>query len=79
MINRFFLKFKINIFNQKNNLEKINSNYYKKKNFLYYSYGRSCLYHVLKKEITAEKDEVITTPLTLPAIINTIKYALIMA
>jgi len=75
MINRFFLKFKINIFNQKNNLEKIISNYYKKKNFLYYSYGRSCLYHVLKKEITTEKDEVITTPLTLPAIINTIKYA----
>jgi dTDP-4-amino-4,6-dideoxygalactose transaminase len=75
MINRFFLKFKINNIFQKKNIKKTISNYYSSNNFLYYSYGRSCLYHVLKKEITKEKNVIITSPLTLPAIIDTIKLA----
>ena len=75
MINRFFLKFKINNIFQKKNIKKTISNYYSSSNFLYYSYGRSCLYHVLKKEITKEKNVIITSPLTLPAIIDTIKLA----
>jgi dTDP-4-amino-4,6-dideoxygalactose transaminase len=75
MINRFFIKFKINFFFKDKNIKKVVSNYYKSKNFIYYSYGRACLYHILKKELTKEKNEVITSPLTLPAIIETIKLA----
>ena len=55
MINRFFIKFKINFFFKDKNIKKVVSNYYKSKNFIYYSYGRACLYHILKKELTKEK------------------------
>ena len=75
MINRFFIKFKINFFFKKQSVKEVVSNYYKSNNFLYYSYGRACLFHVLKKELCKERNEVITSPLTLPAIIETIKLA----
>ena len=72
MISRFFFKNNFNFVSikKKNN---IISRYYSSSNFINYSLGRACLYHVLKKEIKKHKSEIIITPLTLPSIINIIK------
>ena len=72
MISRFFFKNNLNFISikKKNN---IISKYYNSSNILNYSLGRACLYHILKTEIKNHKNEIITTPLTLPSIINIIK------
>ena len=75
MINRFYFKFDLSNIFKKNNLFKIITSYYNSSNFLFYSLGRSCLYHVLKKEITGRKNEVILSPVTLPVIIKIIKLS----
>ncbi len=72
MISRFFFKNNFNFVSIKNK-NNIISRYYSSSNFINYSLGRACLYHVLKKEIKKHKSEIITTPLTLPSIINIIK------
>tara|TARA_B100000989_G_scaffold212698_1_gene161576 strand:- start:3130 stop:4344 length:1215 start_codon:yes stop_codon:yes gene_type:complete len=50
-------------------------NYFKKENLLLTSQGRSAAYEIFKTIINGDKNEIILSPLTLPAVVNSIIYA----